>query len=180
MYKKTEPERECHRLGHHLMLSHAEVEKRIQQFGADSTREDLHLLLFGSKFCDTEGCESEERDAEEGYGELRLGGQSTSLAGELDDRQVEPFSDPPPRVHLRGLRVPQIEPHLEEIKPHKESFDIVLQSDGHHEGLAKLDRYYKDPSGTGESKWTIMFGSDAGLNKYLKHFGWQHLLNYKT
>lgn len=113
----------------------------------------------------------------ETHGELRLGGQSASVAGELDDRQVKPFSDPPPRVHLHGLYARQIKPHLEEIKPYKESFKIVSLPNGRHEDLAICDRNYKDPSGTGESKWTIVFGSDAGLDEYLKHFGWQQLLD---
>lgn len=178
LYKKSEPERECHRLGHALKLPHAEVQKRIQQFGPDSTRKHLRLRLFGSKFGGTEEFESEGKDVEgESHGELRLGGQSASVAGELEDRQVKPFSNPPPRVHIYGLYARQIKPHLEEVKPYKEAFDILPPPNGHHEDLAKPDRNYKDRSGTGESKWAIMFGSDAGLNEYLKHFGWQHLLD---
>lgn len=112
--------------------------------------------------------------------ETVLGVRSRSGSIESDGLEVEVL--PNRQVYIVGLEVPHIKPHLEDIRPRKESFNILTppveyRPGSFGEGLAMFDRNYEDPSETGRSKWTLTFGSDAGLNEYLKRFGWQHLLD---
>lgn len=117
----------------------------------------------------------------EGHGEVMLGGRSRSGFIESDGLEVKLCPGHPYRVWIIGLKIPHIKPHLEEIRPYKESFNITsppaeYRTGSFDEGLAMFDRYYKDPSRSGRSKWTIYFDSDAGLKKYLEFMGRQDLL----
>ncbi|CAN5590459.1 hypothetical protein BH24ACT20_BH24ACT20_02910 [soil metagenome] len=125
--------------------------------------------------------EKERRDNEEVHRELRFGVKRKLKAEDLGRIEVEVF----PKycqVRLLGLYSSQIKPHLEYIKDYKESFEILTPPIGCHvdlvsRDLAAPDRYYKDPSRTGKSRWTLTFGSDTGLKNYLEFNGWLHLLD---
>ena len=151
----------------------------MRQFRADDWKRRLRQ---DKRIEEVERHMKERQEQAEGHKELRFGVRRRLEARELGSLEVDKVCPERCQVHLVGLYSPQVKPHLEDIKPYKESFDIRTPPDGYYKDLvskdlARPDRSYEDPSGTGKSRWTLTFGSDTGLKKYLEFNGWQHLLD---